>query len=620
MENKNAFWSSILENVRAKMIPFQLAALKDEIPNAEPSHAIRNFEIAAGVAEGEYHGMVFQDSDVGKWIEAAAYSLTQKSDAKLESEIDYIISVMAKAQLADGYLNTYFILKEPDGRRTNLRECHEMYCAGHLIEGAVAYFDATGKREFLDVMTRFADHIYEEFGPGKKAGYPGHPELELALYKLYHATGEAKYARLADLFIDRRGTEPNYLVSENERNKGRYHWGGLDSLEYTQAHKPLREQDRAVGHAVRAMYLYAGAADSALSRNDAELSAALFRLWDNVTKKQMYVTGGFGATRHGEAFAEDYELPNDTVYAETCASVAFVFWARRMLKLKRSGKIADDMERALYNTVLAGSNLNMDRYFYVNPLEALPCISGESPDYKHVLPERPPWFGCACCPPNMARLLLSINDYAYTFADGKLDIHLYVDGTVTRGGTTVTHSGDYPWGGSLNWTIECDSDTDVSVRVPSWSKENTLTVDGTEANIVVNDGYAGFRLSKGAHTVNLSIEIKPRRVYANPKVRADSNCAALMTGPLVYCLEGADNPSPLCALRLADDTALHAEVIREGVLDGMTAIKADGKRLNPRDELYTEEPAESTAQTLTFIPYFAWGNRGRTEMRVWINI
>jgi hypothetical protein len=605
----NGFLGSIIEKIRTKMIPFQLSALKNEVLNAAPSCAIKNFEIAAGLKNGEFHGMVFQDSDIGKWIEAAAYSLMLVKNPELENEIDKIIDIIASAQQSDGYLNTYFTLKEPDMKWKNLRECHEMYVAGHLIEGAAAYFKATGKDKFLTVMRRNADCIYEQFGPGKTEGYPGHPELELALYRLSDVTGDKKYTELAALLLNRRGMEPNYFLDEYKKMMDageKVHWGDIDraGLIYTQSHEPIRQQKRAVGHSVRALYLYAGMTDEAILTNDTDLINALDTLWDNVVNKQMYITGGLGSTKHGEAFAEDYELPNDTAYAETCASIAFVFWAKRMLKLHRKSEIADEMERMIYNTILAGANLEHDRYYYVNPLEVIPGISGISPDYNHALPERPAWFGCACCPPNMARLMLSLYDYAYDLNDDELTIHLYVDGTAEWDGVKVTHTGNYPWEGELCWNIICDRKIKVMLRIPAWGGHG--------------GGYRTYVLDKGEHSINLSLNINIRRIYTNPAVRANANCVALMRGPLVYCFESIDNPAPLCALRLPGDSKITAETETSGVLKDMTVLKMQGLKAKTNGALYAESVPEYEPLELKAVPYFAWANRGLNEMRVWV--
>jgi DUF1680 family protein len=542
-----------------------------------------------------------------------------KKDPELESEVDKIIDIIAQAQQPDGYLNTYCIIKEPDMKWKNLRECHEMYVAGHMIEGAVAYYEATGKDKFLNVMRRKADHIYEIFGPGKIEGYDGQQEIELALYRLYTATGDEKYMELANLQLDRRGMEPNFFMEELEqlkRDGNKVHWGSIrrDGLPYSQSHEPVREQKRAVGHSVRALYMYSGMTDAAIHTGDAELVKALDTLWENVVNKQMYVTGGLGATVYGEAFAEDYDLPNDRVYAETCASIAFVFWAKRMLKLHRKGEIADEMERALYNTVLAGSNLECDKYYYVNPLEVIPGISGKSPGYRHALPERPAWFGCACCPPNLARLLLSLYDYAYDLDGDELNIHLYIDGTAEFDGVTVTHTSNYPWEGELNWKISCDRPIKVALRIPAWSVKHKLDAMPYD----LRDNYAIFELEAGEHDVNLRLDMSVCRIYANPIVRQNANCVALMRGPVVYCFESVDNPAPLSALRLPRDADIKVEEA-SGILKGMHMLKMQGLRAVAGDALYSGIAPEFKAQELKAIPYFAWANRGLNEMRVWIH-
>ena len=406
------FWSRRIRQVQDRMIPLQLSILKDEAPDTEPSHAIENFKIAAGLSKGEFHGMVFQDSDVGKWIEAAAYSLMIRPDPELEREVDDIVEIIGKAQQPDGYLNTWFTIKEPGKRWTNLQDCHELYSFGHLAEGAVAYHQATGKRAFLDIMCRMADHIDTVIGPeeGKLHGYPGHPEAELALWRLYHETGNPKYLKLSQYFIDQRGTEPNFFLEEWERRGRINHWSGRKdpvNLPYYQAHEPVREQKEAVGHAVRALYLYTGMACIAAETKDVSLAEACRRLWKSAVEEKMYVTGGLGATVKGEAFMGPFELPNDTDYAETCASVALCFFGRAMSRLEKDGRIGDAVEQALYNTVLAGVSLEADRFFYVNPLEVIQGVSGVQQGLEHDLPRRPKWYACACCPPNVARLLTS---------------------------------------------------------------------------------------------------------------------------------------------------------------------------------------------------------------------
>ena len=418
------FWRSRQELVRTEAIPYQWEALNDAIPDVEPSHAIQNLRVAAGDATGTHRGFVFQDSDVAKWLEAVGHILQQGRDPALETKADSVIELLERVQQADGYLNSYYQVNKPDERWSNLRDDHELYCAGHLIEAAVAYSNATGKDAILRVARRLADHLWDRFGPApeKIPGYSGHPEIELALTKLYAATQERRYLDLARFFVDERGRQPNFFIEEaKHRNDTRpYH------PEYAQNHLPVREQDTAEGHAVRAMYLFSGAADVACEFDDLSLKEALTGLWDNVTQKRMYVTGGVGSSAWGEAFTLDYDLPGDRAYAETCAAIGLVFWGQRMLRLDGDGKYADVIERALYNGVLSGMSFDAQRYFYVNPLEVWPEAAARRHDMHAVKVERQPWFGCACCPPNLSRLLASLSGYVYGMDPGGdgLFVHL----------------------------------------------------------------------------------------------------------------------------------------------------------------------------------------------------
>ena len=366
--------------IRDVVIPYQWQALNDEIPEAEPSHALMNYRIAAGLEHGEFYGMVFQDSDVTKWLEAVAWSLSQKPDAQLEKTADEVIELLAKAQCEDGYLNTWYTVKEPGLRWTNVAECHEMYCAGHLFEAAVAFFNATGKRRLLEIACRFADHIDTVFGPneGQLRGYPGHPEIELALMRLYEVTQEPRYQALARFFLEERGQQPYYYDIEFAKRGGTWHWDNwgeawmVKDKAYTHAHKPLAQQSEAVGHAVRSVYLMTGLAHIARMTNDEEKRQTCLRIWNNMVQRRMYITGGIGSQGIGEAFTSDYDLPNDTAYGESCASIGLMMFARRMLEMEGDAHYADVMERAFYNTVLGGMALDGKHFFYVNPLETQP--------------------------------------------------------------------------------------------------------------------------------------------------------------------------------------------------------------------------------------------------------
>ena len=398
----DTFWSRYTQLVRDVVLPYQWEVLNDRVPDAELSHAVKNFRIAAGDEEGEFYGFVFQDTDIAKWLETVAYSLSISPDPELERTADEMIDLIARAQQPDGYLNTYYTIKAPELRWTNLREAHELYTAGHFIEAAVAYYEATGKRKLLDVLCRLADYIDATFGPEpeKLPGYPGHQEIELALIKLYHTTGESRYLRLSQYFLEERGKEPFYFDIEAEKRGQTTIFREFRQFErnYAQAHVPVRQQTTAEGHSVRAVYMYSAMADVARETCDAELFEACKRLWHNITTRRMYITGGIGSTSIGEAFTFDHDLPNDTMYTETCASIGLMMFAQRMLLIEEDRRYADVMEQALYNNLLSGMSQDGTCYFYVNPLEVWPEASEKSPIKKHVKTVRQKWYACACCP------------------------------------------------------------------------------------------------------------------------------------------------------------------------------------------------------------------------------
>ena len=420
----DAFWKQEMELVRKEVIPYQWEALNDRVEGAAPSYAMRNFRVAAkknqerkelGAAfqgfetlseeldslEDRFYGCVFQDSDFSKWIEAVGYSLNQHPDPELERIADGAIDLVCAAQQEDGYLDTYYIINGKNKIFTNLRDHHELYCMGHLIEGAVAYYEATGKDKLLKAAARFADYAAARFGTeeGKKKGYPGHEIAEMALVRLYDVTGEQRYLELSKYFIEERGKRPYYFDKEHPEEVKKGHEEDL-RYAYNQAHLPVRQQEEAVGHSVRAVYLYSGMADIARITGDETLYASCKKLWDSIAKEKMYITGGIGATRIGESFSYPYDLPNDTAYAETCASIGLVFFARRMLEIHPDGRYANVMERALYNGILSGMALDGKSFFYVNPLEVVPEACHKDERKFHVKPVRQKWFGCACCPPN----------------------------------------------------------------------------------------------------------------------------------------------------------------------------------------------------------------------------
>ena len=584
-------------------------------------------EVLKGWDEGSgYEPHIFWDSDVAKWLEAAAYSLQSYPDGDLEARCDEVIEDLARLQGDDGYLNSFFSQVEPEGRWTNLRDRHELYCAGHLIEAAVAYSEATGKRKFLDVMSRYADYIASVFGEGegKKKGYPGHEEIELALIKLYRTTGNATHLRLSKFFLDMRGTDPHYYDEEatarGDEPTG-YRFGNYD---YLQAHLPVRKQDTAEGHAVRACYLYAGMADVATETGDEGLVAACKALWSNIVGKRMYVHGGIGSAHIGERFSYDYDLPNEAAYAETCAAIALAFFAQRMFLLEQSGGYIDVLERALYNGIISGVSLDGKRFFYDNYLASHP---GYHKFQKRSAPDRQEWFGCACCPPNLARLVASLGNYLFATSDSDLWLNLYAQYDATAdvaGGVRFQMKTRYPWDGSVSVTLNPGSPSRfrVHLRIPAWCGGYTVAVNGTGLQAETESGYVVLdREWHDGDTIELVFEMPIERITAHPSVRQASGRIALQRGPVLYCLEEADNGKDLNNLYIPKDSELEWEFDGEllggvGVIKGTGVSRAyegwDGTLYRPGDQEYEE-------RSFTAVPYHAWNNRGVGEMLVWIN-
>ncbi|MGO4546319.1 glycoside hydrolase family 127 protein [Paenibacillus sp. 2TAB23] len=635
---QDEFWQDYSGLIRNTVIPYQWEALNDRIEGAAPSYAIRNFRIAAGLEEGEFGGWIFQDSDLYKWLEAVAFSLRHHPDPELEKIADGAIDLIGQAQHENGYLNTYYTVKEPGKQWTNLHEAHELYCAGHLIEAAVAYYQASGKSKLLDIARRFTDLIDRMFGtqPDQIRGYCGHQEIELALVKLYEVTGEERFLTLSRYFIDERGSKPSYFIEEWERRGKISIWSeGTPNLEVYQSHQPVREQSVAVGHSVRAVYMYTAMADLARLTDDDELRKACERLWENTTRKQMYITGGIGATHLGEAFSFDYDLPNDTVYAETCASIGLIFWARRMLQLEAKSEYADVMERALYNNVLGSMSKDGKHFFYVNPLEVWPEASSKNPDKFHVKPVRQPWFGCSCCPPNVARLLSSLSDYIYDVSDdgNKVYTHLFIGSEIgfASGGCQVTlrQRSELPWNGKIEFTISLSGDADsaafeLALRIPNWFQDGrpVLRVNGTDLEYPVENGYAKVERSwSDGDTITWLLPLETKLIAANPQIRADAGKAAIQRGPLVYCVEEADNGLPIASLSLAGEPKL-TECTAADLLGGFIVVEGDGQVVD--GSAWTEnqpyQPLRKQTKPVRFkaIPYYLWGNRQAGEMNVWL--
>jgi DUF1680 family protein len=612
------FWRERLEVVLKRTIPSQHAKLSEagileslKLPQPPPPLRIpRNSH--------NFTMQVFWDSDVGKWIEAAAYALSHRRDPDIEAKIDAIVDDLARAQSADGYLNCWYNGREPQNRWKNLRDNHELYNAGHLLEGAIAYYRATGRPRMLDIMERYVDHIAATFGPlpGQKRGYPGHQEIELALIKLYRLTGDQRRLDLAAYFIDERGRQPHYFTEEAiaRGDDPADYWAG--TYEYNQSHIPVREQTRMVGHAVRAMYMASAMADLAAELNDGGLKHACEALWRDVTTAQMYVTAGLGPDKSNEGFTEPYDLPNETAYAETCASVALVFWAHRMLHLDLDGRYADVMERALYNGALSGLSRDGTDYFYANPLES----RGQH--------RRWAWHVCPCCTMNVSRLVASAGGYFLSARDDGVAIHLYggVETSVAVGGRKVAlrETSDYPWSGDIR--IEIDPEAPAAfalkLRVPGWANGAKAAVNGEPVALRLLRGYATIerKWAKG-DVVALHLPMPAERIHADPRVSANVGRVALRRGPLIYCVEEADNPrARVQSLALPRSAPIEADW-REDLFGGAMTLKARAKRLIPGDPepaLYSTTPPASEDTALTALPYYLWANREPGSMQVWI--
>ncbi len=619
------FWTETVEKVRREVIPYQLDALNDRVEGAAKSYSVENFIKAGKVVEkiknGEeisvyptdkwcydennspeeaFHGWVFQDSDVYKWLEAVSYSLSAYKDEELENNADKLISLICKAQLENGYLDTLFIINDRNAAFTNLKEWHELYCFGHLAEAAVAYYYATGKNALLDVAYRFADLICETFGENKTEGYGGHEIAEMALVKLYKVSGNKRYLECARYFIEERGKKPYYYdkVSGKTTVDDNYH--------YYQAHIQPKYQTEAVGHAVRAVYLYSGMADIAKQYHDDELYGACKSLIDNIMNKKMYITGGIGSTVDGEAFSYEYDLSGELAYSETCASIGLIFFAQRMLEIEPQSEIADTIERALYNTVLSGMALDGKSFFYVNPLEVLPEACHKDSRKRHIKPIRQKWFGCACCPPNLARLISSVGEYICTENEDSIYVNQYISGKIRLKNAELEIDTSYCRDGKAEITVKPERPLTLALRIPSWCKKFNLS-----GKFTLKDGYAYFEINEECK-IKAEFEIKVRLIKTSNRVRANIGRVAVTRGPFVYCLEEKDNGKNLQMIRLSKNSEFSIE-------DDIISTKAIREKEN--SVLYSDwcEEAEEEV-TVKFIPYYKWANRGENEMSVFVRI
>lgn len=633
----DAYWNRYTKLITSTAIPYQWEMLNNRIADAPPSYCLNNFRIAAGEISGERKGSVSQDSEAAKWLEAVAYSLASFPDKELEKNADELIALIGRAQCEDGYINTYYMLTEPEGRWSNLTEGHELYCAGHLIEAAVAYYETTGKKALLQIASRFADLICNVFGPDETQlhGCPGHPEIELALVRLFHVTEESRYLDLAAYFIDVRGASPNYFLEEMAKPGFRHIFDelGLENKlkgydpAYSQSHLPVRKQDTAEGHAVRAAYLYCAMADIAALHNDEILLNQCLKLWNNIVEKRMFITGSIGSSGLLERFTTDYDLPNDNNYSETCASIGLALFGLRLSRIMKDASYIDICELALYNTIRAGISLKGDRYFYVNPLEVWPENCMEHTSRAHVKPVRQKWFDVACCPTNIARTFSSLGQYMYSINEDEIYLNLFICSktTLNMNGKQIEFSvaTDYPKTGKTSIEIQNGgAEFTFAVRVPSFAENFSILVNGKAAEgYIINNYYKIHHYWKSGDKIDISFDVGPRILYANPLVRADCGKIAIVRGPEVYCFEEADNGADLAAVFLSPDTAL-CEEWKENLFGGTMIIRCKGKKLvgtgSSASFSSTHRPRIEEVK-LTAIPYGSWANRTPGEMIVCVH-
>ncbi len=592
------FWSPKLKVI-------QNATLEANLRQCELTGRIRNFAIAGGLQQGKHEGALYNDSDVYKVLEGVAYCLKLNREPQLEKRADQIIVAIAAAQQPDGYLNTYYTLVKPQERWTNIAHGHELYCAGHLIEAAVAYYQATGKRQLLDVAIRKADHILSVFGPQRRPDPCGHQEIELALVKLWRTTDERKYLNLARFFIDTRGVPHPHRKLYGE---------------YAQDHKPVREQMEVAGHAVRAMYQYCAMADLAAELHDDTLVKPLLSIWNDIIHRKMYFTGGIGPSARNEGFTVPYDLPNDTAYAETCAAIGMALWNHRMFLMTGEARFIDIVEREIYNGLLSGISLNGERFFYTNPL-------GSRGNHHRV-----PWFDCSCCPTNIVRYLPALGERLYA-TEGKNHLFalLYMSNTaaVQLGDRVMklTQQTRYPWEGLIQFKLELDRPTRFALhlRIPSWlkgtpacsinSRNEPITMEYEPGKLTLKNGFLVIeREWRTGDTVELSLPMQVQRVYADPQVKVNTGRVALMRGPMVYCLEGADHPGNRVRNLVLPTDATIAATWDASLLGGVTRLNGMGQAISLNNN--QERVSQTTA--FTAVPYALWDNRRPGEMVVWL--
>ncbi|PWJ50714.1 glycoside hydrolase family 127 protein [Faecalicatena contorta] len=647
---KSEFWNYYIRNIKEKSIPFQYkvldndASVKIENENKigtfddERSNALENLRIAAGISEGERYGTIFQDSDVYKWLEAVAYSLYTAPDKELQALAESLVDLIEKAQDEDGYIDTYFQVQEPKLRYRMIYYSHEMYCMGHLLEAAVAYHQVTGNQKILKVADKILDNLDQNFGyeDGKIKGADGHQEVEIGLLKYYELTGSKKALSLVEFLLDIRGQDPDFYKKELERNERE----GLpikyskvpSDLYYMQAYAQPKNQRTAQGHAVRMLYMAAAMARLVVHNQDREIYEACKAIWRNIVDRKLYVTAGVGSTVHGEAFSGDYDLPNDTMYCETCASIALVYFAYEMYKFEPKVEYIDVIERALYNGILSGASIDGTHFFYVNPTEVHGAICDTNPGQGHVLYNRPQWYSCACCPPNFARTIGSVQRYFYTVDEAAQVVYgnLFAASEITcfDDQLSIVQQTSFPKQNEVSYEVKGNGkEYELRIRIPYWASNVKLELNQKVIHVPAEDGYVSFKREWQEDRLTLTFDTAVMSIRANARVIADANRLTVQKGPFVYCAEGVDNPYPLTAYRISAAAVKAAKTI--GTTKDLSAVKELGIKAL-RIPAKVEEGGEGALyqfdttvtfkeEELTLIPYYAWANRGTKDMMVWFH-
>ena len=578
------------------------ATLAHCIDQLETSRALDNLRIAAGQKSGEFVGFQFADSDVYKVLEAIGWEAGRSDVSALLPFVSDTVALLEAAQEADGYLDSHFQVARPGERLTDLRWGHELYCLGHLLQAGVAWARTTGRTDILDIGLRFATLVNEKLGAGGSDLVDGHPEVETALVEVYRLTGERRWLDLAQRMIDLRGRQ---LVGPD-----RFGYG------YFQDHAPVREVEGATGHSVRQLYLAAGVADAYVENGDAALLDALERIWTDIHERKMYITGGLGSRHRDEAFGDPFELPPDRAYSETCAAISSIMFNWRMLLITGEGRFADELERALYNAVATSTTPDGCAFFYSNPLQVRTHRDGE---HEQAPARRVAWYDCACCPPNLARLVASLHSYAATTRDGGLQLHLFESGTVTLPDATATVTTDYPFDGRITVDFDRPFDSPVSVRVPAWAESFTLTVDGSPVDVDVIDGY--MTVAGGIRSLTLVLDLPVVLRRPHPHIDAVRGCIAVTRGPLVYALEQTDLPEGVVLEDVVLDADAGATV--SGTALGLPTVRVSvARRGSSQTGLYPVRVGGDATITGTMdvalVPYYRWGNRGSGGMRIWL--